>query len=338
MRKDLRKILAIIAVIVPLIFLFQNIDIGNAKDLDYPTKPINFYIPFGAGGTADIASRAFIGAAGKYIGEPFIPVNKPGAGGAISAMAVMIAKPDGYTLGQVAASNAFVSPFSQEAQYKDLNGFTMIMNFGHYIYIWAVRNDAPWKTWKEFIEWARKNPRAAKIGIAGTRSNVTQGLIMWQVEQKEQVEFTAIPLKSGAECLNATLGGHIAMYGSTIDPSTVPYLKEGRLRILAYSGSKKVHGYEDIPSFLELYGSSIIVPNLFGVFGPKGLPEYVLKKLDDAFANAVKDPDFVNVMNQMYTPIVYMDRIQMSKYAEETLPRVGEIMKALKTEEAKEKK
>ena len=74
------------------------------------------------------------------------------------------------------------------------------------------------------------------------------------------------------------------------------------------------------------------------MFGPKGIPEYVLRKLDDAFAKAVKDPNFVNVMNRMYTPIVYMNRAEVTNYVETMFLRMSEIIKALKTEEMKEKK
>lgn len=336
MRKVLRSIFIVIGIIGLFSLFFSTMDSARAKDPDYPTKPITCYIAFGAGGTTDLTSRAFIEATAKYIGQPFIPVNKPGAGGTLTAMAVMSAKPDGYSLGIASPSNVFVAPFSDESPYKDLSGFTMIVNFGNYVYPLMVRTDAPWKTWKEFMEWVRKNPRAAKIAITGAKSVASQGFVLWQVEQKEKVQFTIIPQKSSAEILSSTLGGHVTMYGSTVDPSTVPYLKEGKLRILSYLGKDKVPGYENIPSIYEMYGFAI--PNLLGIFGPKGLPEYILKKLDDAFAKAIKDPDFVNVMNQMYTPIVYMNRAQMNKYVEETLPKTGEIMKALKAEEAKEKK
>jgi tripartite-type tricarboxylate transporter receptor subunit TctC len=156
------------------------------------------------------------------------------------------------------------------------------------------------------------------------------------VEQKEKVEFTMIVQKTSSEILSSTLGGHVTMYGSTVDPTTIPYIKEGKLRILSYLSKDKVPGFENIPSLYELYGFAI--PNLLGIFGPKGLPEYVLKRLDDVFAKAAKDPDFVNVMNRMYTPVVYMHRDQMNKYIEETAPKVGEIMKILQAEEAKAKK
>jgi len=101
-------------------------------------------------------------------------------------------------------------------------------------------------------------------------------------------------------------------------------------------GTKKLAGYENIPSTQEMYGFAI--PNLLGIFGPKDLPDYVLKKLDDAFPKAVRDPDFIGVMNRMYMPVDYMDRDRMTKYADETFSKVGEIMKMLKEEEAKQKK
>jgi tripartite-type tricarboxylate transporter receptor subunit TctC len=335
MKKNRRNSI-MITVIGLWVFLFQTIGLAVAKDPDYPTRPITFYIQYGPGGASDIISRAFMGSAAKFLGQPVTPVNKPGASGAIAATAVMNAKPDGYTLGMVATSNAFVAPFSEEAPYKDLSGFTMIVNFGYYVYPLMVKSDAPWKTWNEFIEWAKKNPRAAKIGNTGPRSVTAQGLVLWQVEKREQVEFTYITFKSSAEVLNAILGGHVNMFANVVDPQTVPYIKEGKLRILSYGGSEKVPGYENIPSFQELYGFTI--PNLMGVCGPKGLPDYVLKKLDDAFAKAVKEPEFIHMMSRMYTPIVYMDRGKTNQHVDETFHKVGEIMKVLKAEEAKEKK
>jgi len=337
MKRNVKKISFIkIGVIGLCFFLFQNANLVSAKDPDYPTRPITCYIAFGAGGVTDLMSRAFLGAASKNIGQPFVPVNKPGAGGTIATMAVLTAKPDGYSLGTITAPNAFMAPFSDDAPYKDLNGFTMIVNFGYHIYPLLVRADAPWKTWQEFIDWARKNPRAAKVSLTGAKSTASQGLVLWQVEKREKVEFAYIVFKGSAEVLSALLGGHITMYTSGADAATMDYIKEGKLRILAYMSTEKVPGYENIPSTQELYGFSI--PNIGGIFGPKGLPDYVLKKLDDAFARAVKDPEFINFMNRAVTPIVYMNRAQMNKYVEETFPKAGEIIKILKAEEAKEKK
>jgi tripartite-type tricarboxylate transporter receptor subunit TctC len=336
MKKEVKKILAIIGLIGSLIFLFQSIDLARAKDPDYPTKPITFYISYGAGGTIDIISRAFCDTARNYLGQPLVPINKVGAGGTLAAMAVMTGKPDGYTFGTFATTSVITGPLSGEAPYKDISGFTLMGNLVDFIYPLMVRADAPWKTWKELIEWARKNPRGVKLGITASKSSSSMGIAVWQAESRENVEFAYIPLKSSAEVLSALLGGHITLYGSNVDASTMDYVKEGKLRILAFMDTNKVSGYENIPSFRELYGFSII--NVMGILGPKDLPDYVLKKWDDAFAKVVNDPDFVNVINKMYMPIMYMNRAQIKKHVEEIYPKAAEIIRMLKAEEEKKKK
>ena len=126
------------------------------------------------------------------------------------------------------------------------------------------------------------------------------------------------------------------MYGASIDPSTMSYVKEGKLQPLLYLCKEKMPGYENVPSVEELYG--IRVPNFMGVFGPKGIPEYALRKLDDAFGKAVKDSKFINVMNQMCTPVVYIPRNKMNDYVEKDFLEVSKVIKILKAEEATEKK
>ncbi len=317
-------------------FLFQSVDIAGAKDPDYPTKPITLYIAYGVGGTTDMTFRAFGDAASKHLGQPVVYINRAGAGGTLAAMAIMTSKPDGYSIATVTASNMFFAPFSDESPYKDLNGFTFITNIANYLYPFMVKADAPWKTWKEFIEWARKYPRAAKIALAGAKSVDSHAFVLTQIEKREQVEFSYIPYKSTAEVLSATLGGHITVCTFSFAPVSAEYLKEGKLRVLTYLGTQKVPGFENVPTTQELYG--ITIPNLVGIVGPKGLPDYVLNKLNDAFAKAVKEPSFIKFMNQMSTPIVYMDRNEMSKYVEETFSKTGKVIKMLKAEEAKEKK
>ncbi|MFH1628237.1 MAG: tripartite tricarboxylate transporter substrate binding protein, partial [Pseudomonadota bacterium] len=277
-----------------------------------------------------------LNAASKHLGQPIIPINKPGGSGAITAMAVKTAKPDGYTLGDITVSTAFAVPFSEGAPYKDVTGFTWINNFGSYVYPLLVRGDAPWKTWKEFIEWAKKNPRATKFGTTGAKTADYKALVMWQIEKKENAELTFLTFKGSPQVLVAILGGHINLYGSTTDITTMSYVQEGKLRFLAYVGTNKVPGYENIPSTQELYGFN--VPDLLAVIGPPGLPDYVIRKLEDAFAKAIKDPDFIKAMNRMSMPIVYMDRATLTKYVEKTFSDTSKIMQKVKAEEKKNKK
>jgi tripartite-type tricarboxylate transporter receptor subunit TctC len=126
------------------------------------------------------------------------------------------------------------------------------------------------------------------------------------------------------------------MYGSTVDTSTLAYVKEEKLRILAYTGANKVPGYEEFPSTKELYRFE--VPDLLAVYGPKGLPGYVVKKLEDACAKAIRDPNYIKMMNLMNMPVLYMDRVTLVKYTDEMFSRTAKIYEKVKAEEAKEKK
>jgi tripartite-type tricarboxylate transporter receptor subunit TctC len=233
-------------------------------------------------------------------------------------------------------STTFVVPFSERPPYKDLKDMSWIMNFGSYVFPVMIRDDAPWKTWKDFIEWARKNPRAAKFGSTGAKTADYKALVMWQIEKQEKVEFTYLAFKGSPEVLSAILGGHINLYGSTVDTSTMSYIKERKLRFLAYTGANKAPGYEHIPSTKELYG--FYVPDLFAVIGPPGLPSHVANKLEDAFTKALKDPDFVKMMERMAMPILHMDRSTLVKYVEEMYSKTAKIYEGVKAEEGRQKK
>jgi tripartite-type tricarboxylate transporter receptor subunit TctC len=336
MREKIRSMLIIIGIIGLWIFLRQGIDLAEAKDPDYPTKPITFIISYGPGGTLDTASRALIEAVGKYLGQPIIPINKPGGGATLGAMAVMNAKPDGYTLGAFVGTHVLVLPHTEDCPYRDLSGFSLIMNFTNYVLPVIVRSDAPYKTWKEFIEWARQNPRAVKFVFPSAKSQCPQGVAMWQVEQKERVEITYIVMPSAPEALSAILGGHVNAEVMAYTPTKMQYIKEGKLRVLTYFTKDKIPGYEDIPSIEELYG--IETPTFTGIWGPKGLPNYVLEKLDDAFAKGVKDPNFIDITKRMSVPIVYMNRAEVNRIVSEAYPKVGAMIKILRAEEAKQNK
>ncbi len=331
MKRDTKRYSAIGLLCFSLLFCFAAE--GMTKDPDYPTRPIEFIITYGAGGTTDLSCRALCDAASKHLSQPVIPINKIGASGVTGTAIIKNAKPDGYTIGVFTQSPAFIIPFVQETPYDTMKDFTSIIHFGEYIYPSLVREDKPWKTWKELVEWARKNPGQIKVGTTGAKYTQVQGIALSRIELKENIKFTYIPFKSGPETLTALLGGNIDLYGSTVDTTTIDYLNMGKVRILTFLSKTKLPGYENIPNTEEIYGISVC--NLIGAAGPKGLPTYVTKKLEDAFTKATKDPSFVNIMKKMYTAIVYMPGEEMRKYIEKTYREQGEIIKRLKEEEAK---
>lgn len=313
-----------------------NFHTVQAQESTYPSRSIDFLIPMSAGGTTDLASRALIDASNKHLKTRIIPINKPGGGGTISTSEVLRSKPDGYTLGVGSAAQTIVAPLSGMAPYKDISGFTWVSQFSAYIYPLLVRSDSPWKTWDELIAWARKNPRGLKVGTTAARSLDSKGFTLWQVERRENVEFTYVPFKGSSEVMAALLGGHIHLFLSTLDASTVSFVTEGKFRNLLYLGSNKIPGYENILSVKERYGYEH--PSFMVVFGPKGLSPSVVEKLEGIFAKATKDPDFIKILDRMHTPAIFFGSDHMRRYIENLYVSVGKVYDKLKAEESQQKK
>ncbi len=325
----------VIGLLFAWVILFENLPAVQAKDPDYPTKPIEFILTLSAGGSTDLACRALNKAAGEYLGQPIVTINKPGANGAIAHRYVRKATTDGYTLGNVMGSSLLM-PFSEDPPFNNTKDYTWITSFGSYVYILLVRDDAPWKEWGDFIGWAKKNPRGTKLGTTGSKTVDFKAFNMWQIGKQEGADFTIMVYKSSADMLTALLGGHINMYASTIDASTISYLKEKKLRILAFITLPKMPGYENILALSEIY--KVTYPNFLGIVGPKGLPDAVVKKLEVAYSKAMTSAEFIKVMNTMHMPITLMDSTALTKYAEENFSETAKVYEKVKADEAKEKK
>ncbi len=139
----------------------------------YPEKVINWIIPWSAGGRTDVAARIFAPALEKQLGKPVIVVNKPGAGGVVGSKEAAQAKPDGYTLFGGQNVSIVDTPLMQKVPFKPLASFTPIAVFAaseHSALL--VKSDSPWKTFKEFMDYAKKNPGKIKYSSAGVGSGM----------------------------------------------------------------------------------------------------------------------------------------------------------------------
>ena len=171
MNKGLRRLGYLMGCMTLWLFVFSELDLARAKDPDYPTRPINYIYPFSAGGSGEVAARALLGAASKHLGQPLVLICKPGAGGAIAATTIINSKPDGYTIGTGSGSSAFVVPFSDGAPYRDLTGFTFIMNFSDYINTVMVKADSPGRLGRNSLNGRERIQARAKLAPQPPKSS-----------------------------------------------------------------------------------------------------------------------------------------------------------------------
>ena len=312
-----------ILTILGVFFFLQALQGSALAQEKYPTKPINFVIGYPGGGTTDICARPLVTAASKILGQPIVVLNKPGGGSAVAVASLKLEKPDGYTIG-VLPSGAVLSQHMRKVPYDSAKDFTPIMQYGVYLYALVVRSDSPWKTLKEFIDYAKANPGKVRYSTAG--SGTPQHLVMERLALKEKIKWTHIPFQGGVPAITALLGGHVEAASQSTEWK--PHAESGRLRLLAVYGEKRMADFPNVPTLLEL-GYDIAAPSLISIVGPKGLSPQIVEILHGAFKKAMEDPDFIKVCRQTDQPPLYRGPDDLAKHLVKMNEEVGELIKSL---------
>ncbi len=291
-----------IAILLAMIASLMVISPGLAEDpAQFPSKPITLICPWAAGGIGDLSSRMMADVAGKILGQTILVENKAGGAGVIGINAVAKAVPDGYTIGLMTYSANVIIPHLRSVPYDTKKDYTFIMQYCEAPMIFSVLKESPWKTFKEFVEEARKNPGKMKYSTPGPLSG--QHIFMEQVFSVEKAKLTHIPVGGGIEATRQLLGGHIE---GALTPDFIPYILEGKVRGLGVQPKIRIKAVPDIPTFLEL-GYKIESPLWMGFAGPKGLHPIVLRKLFEACKKGYEDPAFQEFMAKMNWPTVFRD-------------------------------
>jgi tripartite-type tricarboxylate transporter receptor subunit TctC len=249
---------------------------------DYPTKPVKLIVPSGAGSASDLIMRAVTSVAADYLGQPIVVQLKPGGGGAIGSNFVANAKPDGYTL-LAGATTWNTGLHAIEKRSKGPEDYEVVCRVNYSPTIIAVKPDAPFKTFKDMIAWAKANPGNLTVGTPGPWSPPD---VVWKYLMKEVgIEARVIPFQGGGKMTAALLGGHI-MVGHAIPSMAMNFVGTGKLRFLVILNEKRLPGLPDVPTSQEVGLNPRI--NSFGsawrgILAPKGTPQSVVEKVDMAF-------------------------------------------------------
>lgn len=307
------------------------LSIGDAFAQSFPTRPITLINPWPPGGSTDIQLRALAEIAGKYLGQPVIVENKPGASGSVGpAQMAASAKPDGYTISQIPLG-VFRQPHVVKTSYDPETDFTYIIGLTHYSYGVVVRADAPWKTFKEFIAYAKANPDTVIYGTPGAGS--VQNVVMEKIAAREGIKWRHVPSRGTSENNAALLGGHLT---ATADGTGwAPLVDSGQFRLLVTWGDTRLKAYPDVPTLKELgYGISEAAP--YGLAGPKGMDPKVVQVLHDALKKALEDPDHVKVLERIHQGIAYLGPDDYRKLALAQIAEQKEVVdKYIKPQAAK---
>ena len=290
---------------------------------EYPDRLITALISFAPGGSADMSFRALAIGAEKYLSQSIIMDNKGGGGGTLALANVANAKPDGYTICQAASTGIVRAPQIQKVTYKPLKSFTPIMAYvGAHNSGLAVRSDAPWKTMKEFLDYAKKNPGKIKYGTPGVGSAPHHA--MEYLAYKEGIKWVHVPYTGSAPAMTALLGGHLD--AGSVGPEWVPFAQAGNFRILGTHEYKRSAAFPDIPTFRE-QGYDFVNETVFSVFGPAGLPPGIVTKLETAFTKGMETPQFKSVCEKLNLIPAYYNSKDYDRHLKELWVSLEKSMK-----------
>lgn len=267
---------------------------------EFPTKEVQIIVPYAAGGATDLVFRALAAATSKHLGKAVVVVNRPGGGGAIGFTEAAQAKPDGYTL-VTAITPLTILPHQVKSAFS-YQSFDPIINVVQDPAMFQVRADAPWKTLKDFVEYARKNPGLITVGNSGAGGGVH--LIALAFERAAGVKFNHIPFAGGGPSVAALLGGHLNAV-SVSPPEGIAHVKAGKLRIIALFSEQRMADFPAVPTVRE-QGIDFAMGQWRGLAAPKGTPPQVRKILHDAFKKGMEDPAFAKSAADMSVALAYV--------------------------------
>jgi len=259
----------------------------------YPAKSIEWIVMWSAGGGADTATRTFTKYFEREIGQKVVVKNVTGGGGSIGYMTSMQTRPDGYNLVTVQGDLAKFAPMKLAA--IKIQDFDVIGGFAFQSPIIIARSDSPWKTMKDFIEDAKKNPGKRTIGVSDIGGAHHQPVVLWA--KAAGLDIRAVAHAGSPQMNAALLGGHVDVIASYIRPAK-PYVKEGKLRFLGYFGAKRPAEFPDTPTFKEM-GYDVVWEQPYGIGGPAGIPDGIKATLSAATAKVRSNPAFKSDLEKL---------------------------------------
>ncbi|MFM7698521.1 MAG: tripartite tricarboxylate transporter substrate binding protein BugE [Limnohabitans sp.] len=263
----------------------------SAMSQTFPTKPIRLLVPFAPGGSTDLVARIVAEPLGKLLGQTVVVENKAGGGGVIGALEVARAAPDGYTLGLTTASSAATNPaINPNIAYKPLTDFTPIINMVATPNVLAVHPSFPAKDMAGFLKELRAKP--GKYDYASSGTGGVGHLQMELFKNLSKTFVVHIPYPGAGPALRDTVGGQVPIIFDNL-PSTMPHLKGKRLVAIAVASPERVPELPNVPTFKELGLEPVNRPALYGIWGPKAMPEPLVAQLHAAVRKVLQDPAVV---------------------------------------------
>ena len=259
-----------------------------ASAQDYPSRPVRIVVPYPPGGPTGVMGRLVATKLPELLGQPVIVDNKPGASGQMGAADVAKAAPDGYTF----LTNASIHVINPHVYSKPLvdpiREFTPVALIGVVPLVMVVPPMQPAKDVKEFIAWAKANP--GKVNFASASSASAQHLAGEHFKQVTGIDMQHVPYNGSGPALADLVGGHVQLMFDSL-PSSMSFIRSGKLKALGASSPKRLAVLPDVPTLIEAGVPDFDLTTWYGVWAPAGTPKDIVARMNAEIVRLVVLPD-----------------------------------------------
>jgi tripartite-type tricarboxylate transporter receptor subunit TctC len=308
-------------VLLALVIIILPVSVFSAE---YPSKQLTYIICFNPGGESDITARIQEPVLKKYFGQEVVVTYKIGGGGSVGWSELVRSKPDGYTIAGDNLPHIVLQPLERgNAGYNTLD-LKQIYMFESTPNLLVVRQDSPYKTLKDFVDYAKNNPPGI-VTVGGSGSSSANDLGTTMLNKAAGIKLTYIPFGGSGSAVPALLGGHVT---ALMTYSTMGVQYKDKFRGLAIAAEERMAVLPDVPTFKEL-GYDIVEGAYRGVAAPPGTPDDIIKKLADVFDKVMKDPEVQKKMDENGFKTEYMGPAASLKLVKKKMVEYKAIMEEL---------
>lgn len=291
----------------------------------FPNKPIKIIIGFPAGGPLDAHIRLLTDRLQAALGQSVIIDYKAGAGGTVGAQFVAQAPADGYTLLLANTGTMVINPaIYNQLPYDTLKDFQPIARTAQQPLALIVNNEVPAKSLREFIDYIRRNPGKVNYGSAGNGG--ISHLVPEMLKQETKTFMVHIPYRGSAPAFMDLMAGQVQFMAESI-PQAANYAKQGKLRALAVTSSKRNPALPDVPTVNETGVAKLEVVGFYGVLAPKNTPHDVVLKLSNAFKQTLESKEIQQKMVSQGADPAFLNAEDFSAFLKKEMPKWAVVVK-----------
>ena len=299
---------------------------GGAHADDFPSRPITMIITFAAGGITDVAARIYADVASRNIGQRIIVDNRPTGGGAVAALAVQNAPPDGYTLLVFAGAQHAALPAMQPVAYQPVSGFQPVTILFNLVNFLAVPKDSPANSAAELLEFGRRKPGGLSFGSAGVGSPAHLNAVRMARATNTPIEY--VQYRGSAPMMADLVSGRLD-FSLVSYTGAGPFVADGKLKLLAVDWRTRWPDLPDVPTLEEAGIRHEKVGSWFAVAAPAGTPSSVVEKLNAEFVKASQDPELIKRLTANGAAVTTSTPKEMSTLLAEEVEQTGDLVRSL---------